>query len=65
MNELLITHGQGILQVGAYTPFTSPEEIIEQAGSMILTEISDKPSVFESIYLYSDLPDGHTFYKLF
>jgi hypothetical protein len=65
MIELLETHGRGILLVGAYTPLTSPEEIIEQDGDLILAEIADKPSVFESIYLYSDLPDGFTFFKLF
>lgn len=65
MIELLKTQGQGILLVGAYTPLTSPVEIIKHGGDKILAEIADKPSVFESIYLYSDLADGYDFFKLF
>jgi hypothetical protein len=64
MNGLLVKYGQGVLLVGAYTPLTSPEEIIEQAGEVILTEIASKSAVFKSIYLYRNTATGHSFAKL-
>jgi hypothetical protein len=47
--------------VGAYTPLTSPEEIIEQAGEFILAEIASKAAVFKSIYMYRNSSTGHAF----
>jgi len=64
MNRLLNQHGQGILLVGAYTPLTSPKEIIEQGSQFILEEISRKAPVFKSIYLYRNTSIGHSFAKL-
>ena len=64
MNSLMTLHGPGVLLVGAYTPLTSPEEIIEQAGEAILAEVAYKAPVFKSIYLYRNTPTGHVFAKL-
>lgn len=64
MNGLLSQCGQGVLLVGSYTPLTSPEEIIEQAGEAILAEIAIKTAVFKSIYLYRNTATGHSFAKL-
>ena len=64
MNDLLRQHGQGVLLVGAYTPLTSPEEIIELARESILSELAQKAPVFKSIYLYVNTPTGHSFAKL-
>lgn len=63
MNGLLSQYGQGILLVGSYTPLTTPEEIIEQAGEAILTELASKTAVFSSIYLYRNTATGHSFTK--
>lgn len=64
MNGLLSQCGQGVLLVGAYTPLTSPEEIVEQAGEVILAEIATKTAVFKSIYLYRNTAAGHSFTRL-
>ena len=64
MGELLSRYGQGILLVGAYTPLTSPEEIVEQTRENILTEISNLKPIFQSIYLYRNTQTGHAFTKL-
>ena len=65
MRNLRITNGPGILLVGAYTPITSPEEIIEQAGHSICSAIASGEPVFGSIYLYRNSKQGHLFSKLF
>ncbi|WP_417560278.1 hypothetical protein [Marinomonas sp.] len=64
MNSLLNQYGQGVLLVGAYTPLTSLEEIIELAGESILFELASRSSVFKSIYLYRNSSEGHVFAKL-
>jgi hypothetical protein len=64
MKGLLSSHGQGILLVGAYTPLTSPEEIVEQAGNSIRAEIEGLTSIFRSIFLYRNTDSGHSFTKL-
>lgn len=64
MNDLLSQYGQGVLLVGSYTPLTSPEEIIEQAGEAILAEIESKASIFKSIFLYRNTATGHSFTKV-
>jgi hypothetical protein len=64
MNCLLNQYGQGILLVGAYTPLTSPEEIIQQAGELILAEVASNAAVFKAIYLYRNTSIGHAFAKL-
>ena len=64
MKGLLSSHGQGILLVGAYTPLTSPEEIVEQAGNSIRAEIKGLNPIFRSIYLYRNAETGHAFTEL-
>ena len=64
MSDLLEQYGQGILLVGAYTPLTSPEDIIAQAGESILAQIAKKEPIFKSIYLYRKIDIGHVFTKL-
>lgn len=64
MKGLFSSHGQGILLVGAYTPLTSPEEIVEQAGNSIRAEIEGLNSIFRSIYLYRNTESGHSFTEL-
>lgn len=64
MKGLLRSHGQGILLVGAYTPLTSPEEIVEQAGDSIRAEIEGLNSIFRSILLYRNTESGHSFTEL-
>lgn len=64
MKGLLSSHGQGILLVGAYTPLTSPEEIVEQAGNSIRAEIAGLNSIFRSIFLYRNTESGHSFTEL-
>ena len=64
MEGLLSSHGQGILLVGAYTPLTSPEEIVEQAGDSMRTEIEGLNSIFRSIFLYRNTESGHSFTEL-
>lgn len=64
MSGLLNQYGQGILLVGAYTPLTTPEEIIQLAGESILAELSEKTPLFKSIYLYRNTSKGHAFEKL-
>ena len=64
MKGLLSSHGQGILLVGAYTPLTSPEEIVEQAGNSIRAEIRGLNPIFRSIYLYRNAETGHSFTEL-
>jgi|GEM_PF-945666 len=63
MKDLYLSRGQGILLVGAYTPLTTLEEIIEQGSDLILSEISQKISIFKSIYLYQNSQQGHVFSK--
>jgi len=65
MKNLRITNGPGILLVGAYTPITLPEEIIEQAGHSICLAIAEEEPVFGSIYLYRNSTQGHIFSRLF
>jgi benzoyl-CoA reductase/2-hydroxyglutaryl-CoA dehydratase subunit BcrC/BadD/HgdB len=64
MKSLLRSQGQGILLVGVYTPLTSPEEIIEQAGNSIRAEITGLNSIFRSIYFYQNTESGHSFTEL-
>ncbi|WP_346839928.1 hypothetical protein [Microbulbifer sp. SAOS-129_SWC] len=64
MKGLHSKYGPGVLLVGAYTPMISPEEIIEQSRSEILSEIVSMSPIFEFIYLYRNSHDGHVFYKL-
>lgn len=64
MNELFKVRGQGILLVGAYTPLTSPEEIIELAREIIISEIRKHTPIFKSIYLYQNMELGHSFKRL-
>jgi hypothetical protein len=64
MKGLLSSHGQGILLVGAYTPLTSPEDIVEQAGDSIRAEIEGLNSIFRSIFLYRNTESGHSFTEL-
>ncbi|WP_289116985.1 hypothetical protein [uncultured Idiomarina sp.] len=64
MNECLRSYGQGILLVGVYTPLTSPEEIVEQAGNSIKGEIERLNPIFRSIFLYRNTESGHSFTEL-
>ncbi|WP_139249147.1 MULTISPECIES: hypothetical protein [Halomonadaceae] len=64
MKQLMQSYGQGILLVGSYTPLTMPEEIIDQAGVSINTELSQESSIFSSIYLYRNSESGHVFSQL-
>ena len=64
MNNLWSAKGQGILLVGAYTPSATLEQIIEQGGEAILSEVRQRNQIFKSIYLYQNSVSGHTFSKL-
>jgi hypothetical protein len=64
MKVLSKTKGLGILLVGAYTPLTSPQEIIEQAGNEICAAINEEDPIFSAVYLYRHSEQGHVFYKL-
>ena len=65
MKALSKTKGLGILLVGAYTPLTSPQEIIEQAGYSISAAIKKETPVFSSVYLYRNTEHGHAFSLLY
>tara|TARA_A200000113_G_scaffold223247_1_gene238443 strand:+ start:59 stop:580 length:522 start_codon:yes stop_codon:yes gene_type:complete len=64
IHKVFLEHGPGILIVGAYTPLTFPEEIIDESGEEILASLCDLPRLFSSIYLYRNFENGHLFYKL-
>ena len=61
MKELLHFNGQGILLVGAYTPLTSLDEIVEKGRDIIMAEIAGRTAIFRAIYLYQDSPSGYLF----
>ena len=64
IKKVMHSNGQGILLVGAYTPLTFPEEIIELGGESILSAIEGKNAIFQSIYLYRNSQDRHLFSQL-
>lgn len=65
INSIYQNNGAGILLVGAYTPLTSPQEIIELASHLISEAISEYEPIFSSIYLYTNSESGHSFSLLY
>ena len=41
IHKVFLEHGPGILIVGAYTPLTFPEEIIDESGEEKAKELDD------------------------
>lgn len=64
MKNLLQTHGQGILLVGAYTPLTSIGEIIHMSSDLIAKKLRTEEPIFSAIYIYQNSFEGHEFAKL-